>query len=453
MGKPSEQENHEKPRKKPRRRWFQFGLSTLLAVTALAAGGAMAFRVYVEPYRRQRETMALIEKLGGSYQTTAADKWLLWLFGDDFQNITLVDLANCDEPEAYLDQIAALPAVEVLIVGGNEFSDEHLRRLHRLGALRGLVLDTTSVTNDGLCALRTFLPEFDVYRSQRRAIMALRPQGERAYSIVTEPTKSNPRLRQLVGVDYFDEAVEVQYLREDTGDNDMAYLRQLGSLRVLSLSDTAISDDGLGYLKELTSLESLELRRTRTSDAGLAHVGQVATLRELRLAQTQVTDDGLTHLQGLKNLEALELYGTTISDVGLTSIETLSSLTYLDLSSTGISNNGLMHLKRLSGLKRLLLEDTPISDVGLAQLRPLTNLEFLDLAGTRVTAAGLVALNDLSHLTELDLYRTHFSDAGLVQVSQLASLKCLFVDVSSVTEAEVKRLLPNCRIGHRWPNP
>ena len=112
---PNEREKRETPRQKPWRRWFQFGLSTLLAVTALAAGGAMAWRVYVEPYRRQRETMTLIEKLHGSYKTTAADKWLRWVYGEDFQNIALVDVADCDDPAAYLKHVASLPAVETLV--------------------------------------------------------------------------------------------------------------------------------------------------------------------------------------------------------------------------------------------------------------------------------------------------------------------------------------------------
>src|SRR5947207_8992441 len=79
--------SRETPVKRPRRRWFQFGLSTLLAVTALAAGGAMAWRVYVEPYRHQRQTMALVESLHGSYRTAAADTWVRWALGADYQNI------------------------------------------------------------------------------------------------------------------------------------------------------------------------------------------------------------------------------------------------------------------------------------------------------------------------------------------------------------------------------
>ena len=52
---------------KPRRRWFQFSLRTLLIAVTLVAGLLAAWRAYTEPYRRQRETMKLIEELGGMY--------------------------------------------------------------------------------------------------------------------------------------------------------------------------------------------------------------------------------------------------------------------------------------------------------------------------------------------------------------------------------------------------
>jgi len=42
---------------KPRRRWFQFSLRSLLIAVTLVAGLLAAWRVYVEPYRRQRLTM------------------------------------------------------------------------------------------------------------------------------------------------------------------------------------------------------------------------------------------------------------------------------------------------------------------------------------------------------------------------------------------------------------
>ena len=62
---------------KPHRRWLQFSLRALLIAVTLVGGLLVAWRVHVEPYRRQLETMALIKELGGSYKTEqGGPRWL-----------------------------------------------------------------------------------------------------------------------------------------------------------------------------------------------------------------------------------------------------------------------------------------------------------------------------------------------------------------------------------------
>ena len=59
---------------KSKHRWFQYSLRTLLIAVTLAAGLLGAWRVYIEPYRRQRETMKLIgwQIYGGTCGRVAA---------------------------------------------------------------------------------------------------------------------------------------------------------------------------------------------------------------------------------------------------------------------------------------------------------------------------------------------------------------------------------------------
>src|SRR5262245_19713726 len=146
------------------RRWGQFGLRGLLLVVLLVALGLLACRHYLQPYWRQKQTVALIESLGGTCQTVEVDHWWLKLFGGGY-NVTQVNLADCDDPDAYVAQVADLPAIELLIVGGLAFGDEHAQRLHRLRTLKGLILDSTSVIDDALTALHEALGSTEVYAS------------------------------------------------------------------------------------------------------------------------------------------------------------------------------------------------------------------------------------------------------------------------------------------------
>src|SRR5438067_310656 len=66
-----------------RRRWYQFSLWTLFALTLLAALSLMSWRWAIAPYRDQANTMALIERLGGSYQSEPVAKWMRRLAGQE----------------------------------------------------------------------------------------------------------------------------------------------------------------------------------------------------------------------------------------------------------------------------------------------------------------------------------------------------------------------------------
>src|SRR5262245_12034944 len=64
---------------RPQRRWFQFSLRTLLIVVAVVAAVAAAWHHALKPYWLQREAMAAIAKLGGTYKTENAKGWLGWV--------------------------------------------------------------------------------------------------------------------------------------------------------------------------------------------------------------------------------------------------------------------------------------------------------------------------------------------------------------------------------------
>jgi hypothetical protein len=326
--------------KRRKRRWYQFGLLSLLVLVTLAAVGAWGWRVYLEPYRRQRATMALIERLGGSYKSEAADVWLRRLVDQDLQNITLVDVANWDEPGDYLDHVASLPALEALAIGGEAFGDEQLARLHGVKTLRALILDGTSVSKEGLTGLRIALPQIDTFFSQRRAIVTLRRNG---FGIQAD-NSTDTALNELFGKAYFVDAVTATAPFR-TGDADLAALKALTNLQELILSGTQVSDLGLAQVGELTSLEVLSVDGTHISNAGLVHLARLPKLRMLGLGDTRVTDPGLAHLSSMPALQELWIVNTRVSDAGLEHLKGCPNLHRVSLLGTLVTVGGVEDLQ------------------------------------------------------------------------------------------------------------
>ncbi len=322
-----------------RGRWYQFRLRTLLAVVLLVAILLGVWRAIVEPYRLQLAAQETIERLGGSY--VARTNWLNRLRVSDIPDLTLVNLADCDKPDEYIEQVAALPHLETLLVGGSRFTDSHLRQLRSAPRLRGLVLDSTEVTDEGVAALAAARPGLTVYRTDRRllrdppwpsggqpiVVKAARGEvpahlSERIPAEFLVQAKS-ARLRHAAAIDYAGRlhALEVVQLEFSLASKDYApfeqMCRRLAHLERLHCETPLMTDDRLARLDFLPQLTHLALDRAAITDAGLASLGRLSNLRWLSLWRTAVTDEGLVHLEGLDNLAFLDLGRTGVTAAGV----------------------------------------------------------------------------------------------------------------------------------------
>jgi hypothetical protein len=413
--------------------------------------------------------MKLIEQLGGSYQSEAETTWLRFVLGDQFHNVTLANLADCDDPEAYLEAISRLPRVRVIVVGGETFADPHVARLAQVGTLEGLVLDTTAVTDAKIAELRQERPGLQIYKSQRRLCQ------QPVWSSSRFNRTSHPDLWKLLGDEYFRE-VESGVLRGDVthpsqllallcrhvsalddlqlecgiSDDCLSHLRRLSRLRRLFVRRAdGISDEGLKHLSGLVSLERLEVPGAGVTDAGMMHLEGMTNLGKLDLSRTSVGDDGLAALNVLANLYGLTLDQTRVSDTGLSHIAALKNVDLLSLSGTSITDAGLIHLREMPQLINLDISRTEISNEGLAHLSEMKNLLVLRLSGTSIDGAGLERLKSLTRLQHLGLSDTQITDQGLAHLKQMPTLKVLALKRCQLTQAAIDDLqaaLPQCRI-------
>jgi Leucine Rich repeat len=409
-----------------RRRWPRFRLRSLLLLVAVAGGLLAAFRTWVEPYRRQHAAMATIKHLGGTFKTKEADIWLRRWFGAerifayDLQNVVVVDLADCDEPAGYIDHVAALPAIRTLAVGGEAFNDAHLRRLHGLKSLRYLVADCTPVSEKGWAAFGQALPDVQVYRSQRRASIALGKSGQRP--------RTNPVDKELLAdlrAEFFNVPTRMQYNNATSASLAplWTFSRYLSDLTDLEFWRGQLADADAERLGDVAALRRILLFHCNLTPTAVAHLADHPTLDDVALQGQNLTDDHLASLLRLRRLRSLGLQAPQAKGEPLADIGDLHDLEHLDLWQTKVPPSALPEIGRLKRLRTLHMVTCPIDDDGLARLRGLTNLEDVHLDSPDITSASWSTLGQFTKLRELHLEGTNVGDDGMERVARLRALE------------------------------
>ena len=206
---------------KPRRRWLQFSLRTLLVLVLVIGCGFGWLGMKLRKAREQREAVKAIEKLGGwvSYEDASSSKirtavvWVGKLLGEDLSgDVRYVDLSETQVTDAGLKHLRGLTQLQVLTLDSTQVTDAGLEHLRGLTQLRELQLANTQVTDAGLEHLRglTQLGLLDLGRTQGT-------------------------------------------------DAGLEHLKGLTQLRNLYLANTQVSDAGVNELKK--ALPELDFRR------------------------------------------------------------------------------------------------------------------------------------------------------------------------------------------------
>jgi len=192
-------------------------------------------------------------------------------------------------------------------------------------------------------------------------------QGRRAISAagVIQPVyePAGPRwLRRMIGDDYFQDVVEVMFVRGDRVETVVQSIASLSHLEILHLRNATLSDTGVRHLAALNNLKTLELSGTNISDDGLVHLRRLTHLESLKLDNvTTITDSGISNLANLKALKSLSLEDAVISD-GLKYLRELPSLQTLNLQFSHVDDDGLEHLVGLASLRKLNIEGTYVTE-------------------------------------------------------------------------------------------
>ena len=277
----------------PRRRFFQFSLRSLFAVTLLAAVlcGTLGVRaVYVNDQR------AVAERLSGVIDRSSVP-------GRGGPHSTVIGWEEMPSylglpPSALVRRVMGddfyRNVVEVSLQYNRQLTDDDLAQVNRLDHLRRLDLSLTAIGDEGLRHLGTL-----------------------------------PRLESL------------DLGSTDVSNDGLKYLDGAPALVALGLSFTGIDDEGVTHLVDTHArLSRLDLSSTATSDVGVAALARCQQLDTLILCDTDVTSAGLAKLAQLPRLRVVALNNTAIDDEALTALAALPALEELYLRHTASFRRG-----------------------------------------------------------------------------------------------------------------
>jgi hypothetical protein len=139
---------------KPKLRWFQYSLRTLLVLVTLCAFACSWLAVKLKQAKQQREAVEQIVKLGGEVEYD-------WQFDEKW---TFATNAKMPTPQWLRSQLGddLFQSVIVVEVYGTEVTDAVLEHLKGLSQLRWLFLDGTQVTDAGVKKLQQALPNCNI---------------------------------------------------------------------------------------------------------------------------------------------------------------------------------------------------------------------------------------------------------------------------------------------------
>jgi Leucine-rich repeat (LRR) protein len=388
--------------------------------------------MYIASARRQAQTVAAIQRLGGSvvYVPREQDEargvdeqppplaaWLIQNLGQDVvESVTMAFLRYPSASEPARDEeewarinddlatrLGELSHLESLTIKKiPHFTDNHLAHLAGLNRMRWLTLSDTSLDGESLRHLKG--------------------------------------MKQLESLDLLGIPIR---------DRDLANLAGLTNLKSLSISGNLVTDEGLQHLSSLKRLTMLNIRNTGRSpmaitSRGLSHLAGSSQMEALYVESSRI--ESLEPLRSMNRLKNIYLIGASLADQGLAALhlgfENLSGLVLP--GNPAITDAGLIHFSGLKNLRRLDLSRASITGSGLAHLASLTQLGGLQLGSTKISDQGLAQLDPGSKIftynTFIELQDTSISEVGLSQLLKASSPRALFVFGTKTTPGGLAEL-------------
>ena len=338
-----------------RRRWFNYGSRSLLAVIA---GFAMCLAWWIRPAREQEAIIAQLREYDGRATVVYDDEYA----GDSTASFPLVMGPIDFRPRAWMPSfLQSRLGKDYLYVVVSVTSPRYSRSAKSKTVLQGIAQ---------LPRLTHLTFNADVNDADVECLTSLR-------RLLTLELGSCPRL----------------------SNDGLGQIVNVRTLQRLAVRNGSFTDAGLPQLQNLTDLTSLVLGEAYYPDGAV-----------------NVTDQGLRHLAPLAKLESLEISSTKLTGAGLVHLKALTSLASLRLKCPLLSDRELPALASIKGLESLVLEQSQVVGPGLAPLAGLPRLSLVSLHGYNITDEVVPFIIQFPMGADFELVHTRVTNAGISQL-------------------------------------
>jgi len=388
-------------------------------------------------------------------------------------------------PGRGFDAVVKLPKLKY-ITGAQFFKSVHLAKLRQSTALRALVMQQNVDLTDDSMKYVAQLPQLeylDLWHTnisdegvkQLGTLKALKRLNikvnfQRGGPLIT--AASADAIAQMDSLEILDAG--------NVGDvdefiNKISGLKNLKSLSIGGLRDTGLlSDAGAESISKFPHLDRLTVSGTDFSDAATEHLAKLKELKWLFLLSDTITDDGLGNFAALKELRYAHISGSAkrgkLTYSGVTKLNGLTNLTELwyyakppaedeppldfsgmpaleKLGMTGFRNQDIAGLKNCRNLK--WLQGAQLDNEGFAHLDAFPKMERLYVAGGNFDDDALAHLEGMSRINWLTI-NGPVSEKALPHLEKLKSLELLRINTTEkFSAASIRRLknsLPNAML-------
>ena len=358
------------------------------------------------PYNEDQLSESLRERLGDHIWTEVLDfSHVDWSKRRDDLNSAEVDflcnacghfprlrsftMMSCHFSCEQMKDWPCLATLEEVSIWSSKLDDDDLAIIGKMSRLKSLSLIGAKISAKGLAGLEK-LSRLEVLSLTDVEFSGDSKSGATAL----------PRLKRL----------EIENCSK-MHDDAIVAMGKLPALEDFVSNRTALGDRTIAHIVNNGSLHLLIMNESLVTDSGLKLLAGFQRPLSLHVANANVTNEGLKSLAGIP-IESLVLADTAVSDDGLVAIGMLKSPWYLSLERTKVTGTGLTCCDPNGRIANLTLEGTPLVPAGVALLAKL-NVDQLSLAKTPIGDTELLLFTNNDQISSIDVRSTKVTADGI----------------------------------------